>query len=178
MRREDIRADVIETARRFGDRNPQEFQRLTRLAARTDPKESVQGLLSVFSQPSMVESTATEQELAGKLLAALPAIPPSDLPLQAFLRSTLQNYDRSVEQLPRYSRWCMVSKWYRMNWPGCLSRRCQSVSESLPRQWLGGCEADVNKNARCRPEPVSHDSQLTGRRTEWLRFRRAGPTIG
>lgn len=102
MRREDIRAEVIETARRFGDRNPQEFQRLTRLAARTVPKESVQGLLSVFSQPSVGGSTATEQELAGKVLAALPAISPSDLPLEPFLRSTLQNYDRSVEQLPRY----------------------------------------------------------------------------
>jgi hypothetical protein len=102
MRREDIRADVIETAKRFGDRNPQEFQRLARLAARIDPTESVQGLLSVFAQPSVGGSTATEQELAGKVLAALPAIPPSNLPLEAFLRSALQNYDRSVEQLPRY----------------------------------------------------------------------------
>ena len=43
-----------------------------------------------------------EQELAAKVLAALPAIPPSDLGLDAFLRLALKGYDRSVEQLPRY----------------------------------------------------------------------------
>jgi len=102
MQRKDIRADVIETARRFGDRNPQEMQRLTRLAARADAVKTALGLLSIFTEPSVAGSAATEQELAGKVLATLPAISPLDLPLDSFLRAALSRYDRSVEQLPRY----------------------------------------------------------------------------
>ena len=59
-------------------------------------------MLSVFADPSAASDASTEQELAGKVLAALPAIPVSDLPLNTFLRAVLPNYDRSVEQLPRY----------------------------------------------------------------------------
>lgn len=102
MNREHIRADVVETARRFGDRNPQESKRLERIISRADLPEAVHGLLAVFTEPTEPHSVSNEQELAGKLLAALPALPAEIVPLDAVLRAALPHYDRSVEQFPRY----------------------------------------------------------------------------
>jgi len=102
MNREQIRADVVKTARRFGDRNPQESKRLERVIARADLPEAVYGLLSVFTEPTESPGVPTEQELAGKLLAVLPALPAESVPLDPILRAALPHYDRSVEQFPRY----------------------------------------------------------------------------
>lgn len=102
MNREHIRADVVATARRFGHWNPQESGRLERIVTRADLAEAVQGLLAVFTQPSESRSVSDEQELAGKLLEVLPALPPESVPLDATLRAALPNYDRSVEQFPCY----------------------------------------------------------------------------
>lgn len=102
MNREHIRADVVETARRFGDRNPQESKRLARIISRADPLEAVHGLIAVFTEPTKSRNVSDEQELAGKLLAVLPALPAESVPLDAVLRAALLHYDRSVEEFPRY----------------------------------------------------------------------------
>ena len=102
MNREHIRADVVETARRFGYRNPQEGKRLERIVTRTELPEAVHGLLAVFTEPTGSSSVSNEQELAGRLLAVLPALPAESVPLDAVLRAALPHYDRSVEQFPCY----------------------------------------------------------------------------
>jgi hypothetical protein len=102
MHREQIRAAVVNSAHRYGDRNPQQFEQLERLVKRSDLAEAVHGLLSVFMVQSEARLRSAQQELAGKLLDVLPALAPADVPLNATLAAVLPNYDLSVEQLPRY----------------------------------------------------------------------------
>jgi hypothetical protein len=86
---------VIESATRYGARNPQQYKLLVAQLKKYAPEAVFDGLLQVFSEgPSEFEV----QELAGVLLKEV--APVSSFDLEAALLSVKENYNLSVEQLP------------------------------------------------------------------------------
>jgi hypothetical protein len=91
---------VTESATRFGDRNPQQFQQLSSRLRKANPAEVLQGLISVFTHGQPAPRGSAAQELAGQLLVELRPGTPAGL--EQILRSALPRYELSVEQFPRY----------------------------------------------------------------------------
>jgi hypothetical protein len=87
-----------------------------RVVTRTALMEAVQGLLSLFVNPSRACSASVEQELAGQLLATLPGLAPGALPLDTLLGAALVNYDRSVESTQIAT--AMTADFYTASVPG------------------------------------------------------------
>lgn len=91
---------VTESAERFGDHNPQQFQQLCLRLRKAEPGEVLRGLLAVFAQGKPPPKGSAAQELAGRLLVEV--APRATLELKPVLRQVLPQYELSVEQLPLY----------------------------------------------------------------------------
>ena len=100
MKAAEVTSLVVESAARFGDRNPQQFKHLTSRLQKVPQSELAHGLLQVFMQGSAPPKGSAAQELAGRLLVELR--PKAELDLKAVLSAALPRYELSVEQFPQY----------------------------------------------------------------------------
>ena len=100
MKVADVTALVVESASRFGDRNPQQLNYLTTRLRHLAEETVAQGLLRVFTDGPAPPEGSAAQELAGQLLAALR--PRAEVSLSEVLAPALGRYELSVEQLPHY----------------------------------------------------------------------------
>lgn len=91
---------VTESARRFGYRNPQQFQLLSSRLRKLNTVEVLHGLISVFTHGQPAPQGSAAQELAGQLLIELKPGTPTGL--EEILRLALPRYELSVEQFPQY----------------------------------------------------------------------------
>jgi hypothetical protein len=91
---------VTESARRFGERNPQQRQQLADRLSKLDARDVMSGLLRVFGEGQPPPLGSAAQELAGVLLVDL--VPKGSIDLEPLLRSSLSRYEMSVEQFPHY----------------------------------------------------------------------------
>lgn len=100
MKANEITALVVESASRFGDRNPQQVKYLTSRLRAVEETAVAHGLLRVFTEGAGPPEGSAAQELAGQLLEAL--CPKSSLELNEILSAALSRYELSVEQFPLY----------------------------------------------------------------------------
>lgn len=100
MDREQIFQRVVESAERFGPRNPQEFRLLESQLSKCSAEEIFYGLLFVFSRSEVGVPNFSRQELAGRLLEKLN--PNYKFELSTALRSVIEAFNPSVEQLPMH----------------------------------------------------------------------------
>ena len=100
MKAAEVTSLVVESAARFGDRNPQQFSQLASRFQKVPQQELAQGLLQVFTEGNAPPEGSAAQELAGRLLVALQ--PEAVLDLRAVLSAALSHYELSVEQFPQY----------------------------------------------------------------------------
>jgi hypothetical protein len=100
MNRREIFEKVVDSADRFGPRNPQQSRFFESLLNKCSHEEVFYGLLTVFIECPIDERHFQRQELAGRLLEKFR--PSYKFDLESTLRAVLRNYNASIEQLPRH----------------------------------------------------------------------------
>lgn len=100
MNAADVTTLIVESASRFGFRNPQQAKYLASRLSKVAEAEVADGLLRVFTHGTEPPEGAAVQELAGQLLVALR--PKAEVNLGQVLRAALVRYELSVEQFPQY----------------------------------------------------------------------------
>jgi hypothetical protein len=100
MNRREIFEKVVDSADRFGPRNPQQSRFFGSLLNKCSHEEIFYGLLAVFIECPIDEKHFQRQELAGRLLGKFR--PNYKFDLESTLRAVLPNYNASIEQLPRH----------------------------------------------------------------------------
>ncbi len=100
MNRLEIFETVVDSADRFGARNPQQSKYFGSRLNKSSPEEVFYGLLAVFIECPIDERWFQRQELAGRLLEKTK--PSYHFELESTLRAVLPNYNASVEQLPQH----------------------------------------------------------------------------
>ena len=100
MNSQEIVALVTERAKRFGDRDSQQFGQLVSRLRKLEEGATAEGGLLAFTEGSPALEGSSAQELAGALQATIKQRGLRDL--EPLLRAVLPRYELSVEQLPRY----------------------------------------------------------------------------
>ena len=100
MKAAEVAALVVDSASRFGFRNPQQAKYLASRFSKVAEPEVAEGLLRVFTHGAAPPEGSAAQELAGQLLVALH--PKAEVNLGQVLRAALARYELSVEQFPQY----------------------------------------------------------------------------
>jgi len=141
MTASEITAYVVESALRFSDRNPQQFEYFVSRFGKVPEAAVAEGLLQVFTHGAPSPEGAPAQELAGKLLIALN--PKAEVSLSEVLRGALARYELSVEQLPRYLRFMfgvseVLGELQKLE-AELLSEHERRALQTM-RFWLGGAE--------------------------------------
>ena len=141
MNAAEVTAQVVESASRFGDRNPQQFKYLVSRFAKVPEAAVAEGLLQVFTHGAPPPQGSVAQELAGQLLIALH--PTAEFSLSQVLRGALARYELSVEQLPQYLRTMfgggrVLSELQQLE-HGLLSEYERRAAQTM-RFWLGNAE--------------------------------------
>ena len=141
MKASEVTACVVESASRFGCRNPQQVKYLVSRLGKVSEAEVAEGLLRVFTQGAAPPGGSAAQELAGQLLVALH--PKATVNLGDVLRAALARYELSVEQLPAYLRYLFGANHVLAE---LQQLECELLSESERRAlhamrfWLEGGE--------------------------------------
>ena len=100
MNRRQIFEKVVDSADRFGPRNPQQSKLFGSLLNKCSHEEVLHGLLAVFIECPIDEKHFVRQELAGRLLEKMK--PSFRFELEGTLRAVLPTYNLSIEQLPQH----------------------------------------------------------------------------
>lgn len=139
MKANEITALVVESASRFGDRNPQQVKYLTSRFRDVEETAVAHGLLRVFTEGAGPPEGSAAQELAGQLLEAL--CPKSSLELSEILSAALSRYELSVEQFPLYlaltfGKWQMLAELDRLE--NAMQLEAEYRAIQTMKFWLRG----------------------------------------
>jgi len=131
MNKTDVTRLIINSASRFGSRNPQQICQLRDRLSKVDGSFVALGLLDVFLDSDLPPKESAAQELAGELLETAILLAPESL--ENYIRAVLPRYELSVQQLPKYLARTVGLRTL-IETLDCIE------NEVLPENWLRACK--------------------------------------
>jgi hypothetical protein len=99
---EDVKTEILISSDKSDKLGDLRIRQLIKIMATVDSKIIVEGIIKVFEIENRPDKLYQDQEFAGTIVRTIN--PKSQKDLEGFLKRTLDNWDKSVEELPFWFR--------------------------------------------------------------------------
>jgi hypothetical protein len=99
---EDLKTEILTSSDNADELGDLRIRQLIKILAAVDSEIIVEGVIKVFEIENRPDKLYQDQQFAGTILRAIN--PKSQKDLKGFLKRTLDNWDKSVEELPFWFR--------------------------------------------------------------------------